>query len=100
VSAGQGRGFLVDVPGLAEAARDGRPAVLYASALSPDLAVYLSQVVAIVAETGGALSHLAILARERGIPVVACWSLASSGLALGDDIKVDGTAGTVARGSA
>ena len=44
--------------------------VLVVRTLSPDLAPLLPRLRGLVAETGSVLSHLAILARESGVPVV------------------------------
>jgi pyruvate,water dikinase len=48
-----------------------------------------------VAETGSPLSHLAILAREHGVPTVVAKSGAASSLHDGDVVEVDGTTGRV-----
>ncbi len=50
---------------------------------------------ALVCETGGALSHAAITARELGIPAVVGCRGATSALRTGDRVLVDGAAGTV-----
>ncbi|HLF72276.1 MAG TPA: PEP-utilizing enzyme [Dehalococcoidia bacterium] len=50
---------------------------------------------AVVTETGGALSHPAIVAREYGIPCVVGAKGATSRIRDGQRITVDGTAGTV-----
>jgi pyruvate,water dikinase len=49
----------------------------------------------IITETGGALSHPAITAREYGIPAVVALEGATSRFKDGDIVTVDGTAGTV-----
>jgi rifampicin phosphotransferase len=47
--------------------------VLVVAALAPELAAHLPRLGGLVAETGSVLSHLAILAREAGVPtVVSC----------------------------
>jgi pyruvate,water dikinase len=50
---------------------------------------------AIVTETGGPLSHCAIVAREYGIPAVVGAAGATQRIATGQMIRVDGTAGEV-----
>jgi pyruvate,water dikinase len=50
---------------------------------------------ALVLEVGGLLSHGAIVARELGIPAVVDVASATSLLATGDVLAVDGSAGTV-----
>ena len=46
-------------------------------------------------EMGGPNSHGAVVAREYGIPAVVGVPDATSRIATGDDITVDGAAGTV-----
>lgn len=75
-----------------------KPYVLVSADLAPADTVTLDAtgVLAIVTEKGGPTSHTAIVARALGIPaVVAC--AAAAGLADGDEVLVDGTAGTVVR---
>lgn len=55
----------------------------------------LRVVVGVVTETGGTLSHAAIVARERGIPAVLAVDGATTVLRDGVTITVDGAAGTV-----
>ncbi|WP_227712908.1 PEP-utilizing enzyme [Nanchangia anserum] len=52
----------------------------------------------VVADTGGQLSHAAIVAREYGIPAVMGTRTATSRIADGQTITVDGTKGTVLLG--
>ncbi|WP_255407957.1 MULTISPECIES: PEP-utilizing enzyme [Amycolatopsis] len=49
----------------------------------------------VVTETGGALSHAAIVAREYGIPAVLGVADATTRIGNGDRIALDGTAGTI-----
>jgi phosphoenolpyruvate-protein kinase (PTS system EI component) len=41
------------------------------------------------------LSHLAIIARERRVPVVVRWTAGAAGLKPGDKVKMDGGTGRV-----
>lgn len=50
---------------------------------------------AVVTDIGGAASHAAIVAREFGIPCVVDTKTASTGLADGQRVRVDGATGTV-----
>ena len=50
---------------------------------------------AVVTETGGALSHCAIVAREYGIPAVVGAFGATRAITTGQTISVDGTSGLV-----
>jgi len=62
-------------------------------ATSPDLAEVLEA--AVVAETGGLLSHAAIVAREYSIPAVLGVLEATTRLHDGQVVTVDGSAGRV-----
>jgi pyruvate,water dikinase len=70
--------------------------VLVVRWLDPGLAASLSGLGAIVAETGSPLSHLAILAREHGVPCVVGSSGALERFAAGATVAVDGGTGEVA----
>ena len=52
---------------------------------------------ALVMEMGGMMSHGAVVAREYGIPAVVGVPDATGRIATGDQVTVDGSAGTVAR---
>ncbi len=67
--------------------------ILHTSSLSPDLTKYFGSICGIYAESGGLLSHLAIMAREGGVPVVVGGD--PSIFASGDIVEIDGTSGTV-----
>jgi rifampicin phosphotransferase len=70
-------------------------AVLVTTTLAPGLAPLLSRLSGIVAETGSVLSHLAILAREGGVPTVVGYTGALRELPEGVTVEVDGDAGRV-----
>jgi phosphohistidine swiveling domain-containing protein len=79
--------------------------VLVVRTLDPDLAPLLPRLGGLVAETGSFLSHLAILAREFGVPTVVGVEDALSRFPAGSLIVVDGSTGDVelvetARGAA
>jgi phosphohistidine swiveling domain-containing protein len=69
-------------------------AVVVAETAHPELAKWLPAIAAIVVERGGVLSHLAVLAREAGIPAVVCPD-ATRQFRAGEVLQVDGTAGRV-----
>jgi rifampicin phosphotransferase len=69
--------------------------VLVVQALEPGLIAFLPDAAAVVAETGSPLSHLAILAREMGVPVVVGVAGAREALAEGTIVVVDGRTGEV-----
>ncbi len=69
--------------------------VLVVRTLDPGLAPLLPSLAGLVAETGSPLSHLAILAREHGVPVVVGHRSVRSLVDAGDVVVVDGRTGTV-----
>jgi pyruvate,water dikinase len=69
--------------------------VLVVSTLDPRLALVIPMLGGLVAETGSALSHLAILAREHGVPTVVARPGATAEFARDAVIEVDGSTGAV-----
>jgi pyruvate,water dikinase len=69
--------------------------VLVVRELSPALAGYLPGLAGLVAETGSALSHLAILAREYDVPTVVAVHDALRRFPPGTRLYVDGRTGEV-----
>lgn len=69
--------------------------VLVVPTLDPSLAPLLPRLGGLVAETGSVLSHLAILAREYGVPTVVGLAGATERFADGTWVVVDGTTGEV-----
>lgn len=93
--AGGGRGA-----GLVRHEGDGAPRpgdVLVVRSLAPGLAATLPVLAGLVAETGAVLSHLAILARELGVPTVVGVPDALRRFPAGATLLVDGTTGEVTR---
>jgi pyruvate,water dikinase len=88
LSAGDAQGTLVSLETMEGVSGD---IILATDVLSPSLVPLLSQVKGILAERGGVLSHLAIVARERGIPVLSGVSLLDLEPAFGKKIRLDGT---------
>ncbi len=70
-------------------------AVLVVTHLDPRLATVIPRLSGLVAETGSPLSHLAILAREHGVPTVVGHVGATERYRDGQVVEVDGTIGTV-----
>jgi pyruvate,water dikinase len=62
---------------------------------SPALSQVLPRVAGVVAELGGSTSHLASLARERGIPMVLGVLEATQKIPDGAQVGVDGVMGMV-----
>ena len=69
--------------------------VLVVRFLSPSLAGVLPRLAGLVSETGSTLSHLAILARECGVPTVVGAVGARDRFPDGVEVVVDGTTGEV-----
>lgn len=76
-------------------ARPTRGDVLVVRTLDPGLAPLLPGLGGLVAETGSVLSHLAILAREYGVPTVVGLAGATERFAEGTWVVVDGSTGDV-----
>jgi pyruvate,water dikinase len=77
---------------------DGPPpagSVLVVRTLDPDLAPLLPQLGGLVAESGSVLSHLAILAREFGVPTAVGVRDATTRFRPGAVVEVDGGTGDV-----
>jgi pyruvate,water dikinase len=70
-------------------------AVLVVRTLDPSLAAVLPGLAGLVAETGSVLSHLAILAREYGVPTVVGLADATERFSTGAWVVVDGITGEV-----
>src|SRR5450631_4375214 len=69
--------------------------ILITKVAGPALSQILSRVAGVVAERGGSTSHLASLARERGIPMVLGVLDATRRIPNGVRVAVDGVAGVV-----
>jgi len=69
--------------------------VLITKVAGPSLSYVLPRVAGVVAELGGSTSHLASLARERGIPMVLGVLDATRQIPDGVPVAVDGVAGVV-----
>jgi phosphohistidine swiveling domain-containing protein len=70
--------------------------VLVAPATDPGWTPLFLTASALVMEMGGMMSHGAVVAREYGIPAVVGVPDATTRIATGDSVVVDGSAGTVA----
>jgi rifampicin phosphotransferase len=73
--------------------------VLVCPITSPVWSVLFAGIGALVTDTGGTLSHPAIIAREYGIPAVVNTGRGTAVLQNGQIVTVDGTTGTVRIGS-
>ena len=90
---GSGRACVVNCE--CELARVAPGDVLVTRVAGPALSTVLPRVAGLVAELGGSTSHLASLARERGIPMVLGVLDATQRIPDGVQIAVDGVAGVV-----
>ncbi|MGB5080054.1 MAG: PEP/pyruvate-binding domain-containing protein [Burkholderiales bacterium] len=78
-----------------ELERVARGDVLITTVAGPALGQVLGYVAGVVAELGGSTSHLASLARERGVPAVLGVHEATQRIPDGAHVAVDGVAGIV-----
>jgi pyruvate, water dikinase len=92
---GWGSGRAVVVSCECELARVAPGDVLVTKVAGPALSHILPRVAGVVAERGGSTSHLASLARERGIPMVLGVLDATRRIPDGVQVAVDGVAGIV-----
>ncbi len=92
---GWGAGRAVVVNCECELARVAPGDVLVTRVAGPALSHVLPRLAGVVAELGGSTSHLASLARERGIPMVLGVLDATSRIPDGSQVAVDGVAGLV-----
>lgn len=90
---GTGRACVVNCE--CELTRVGPGDVLVTRMAGPALGQILPRVAGVVAELGGSTSHLASLARERGIPMVLGVHDATHRIPEGSNVAVDGVAGVV-----
>jgi pyruvate,water dikinase len=90
---GSGRAVVVNCE--CELSRVGPGDILVTRVAGPALSRILPRVAGVVAELGGSTSHLASLARERGIPAVLGVLDATRRIPDGAQVAVDGVAGVV-----
>jgi len=90
---GEGRARVVNCE--CELERVGPGDVLVTTVAGPALSEILLHVSAVVAELGGSTSHLASLARERGVPMVLGVLDATRRIPEGSTVAVDGVSGVV-----
>lgn len=94
-SGGRGIGVVVHSADEVLAYAGDGPVVLVTEHLSPALAPLLPRLAGLVSQTGSALSHLAILSREIGLPVVVGVQHAATRFPDGTRLLVDGDRGSV-----
>ena len=69
--------------------------ILVAPLTAPSWAPIFGKILATVTDTGGMMSHAAIVCREYGLPAVTGTGFATSLIKTGQRIRVDGSSGTV-----
>ena len=94
-SAGKVTGTARVIIRLADAGRLNEGDILVTSTRSPPWTPLFATSGGIVTDTGGALSHCAIVAREYEIPAAVGVRMATAVIKDGDQIEVDGDTGTV-----
>jgi pyruvate,water dikinase len=94
-SQGQVRGVARVARSVEEAARVEKGAILVCPFTDPGWTVTLDRVAGVVTETGGLLSHAAVICREYGIPAVLAIPRATERIRDGQTILIDGGRGSV-----
>lgn len=69
--------------------------ILVAEATAPPWTPFFASVAGVITDTGGPLSHCAVVAREYGIPAVVGTGMATTTLRDGQRVQIDGTRGIV-----
>ena len=90
----EGTARLVDSPEQFDSVEEGD--ILVCKMTNPAWVIVFTKIAGLVTDSGGVVSHPAVLSREFGIPSVVGTSVATERIATGDRLRVDGTAGTVA----
>jgi rifampicin phosphotransferase len=94
-SAGVAEGIARVVAGPSDFARVNPGEILVTTTTTPAWTPLFHSLSGLVTETGGILSHAAVVAREYGLPAVVGASGACSAIADGARVRIDGTRGTV-----
>lgn len=94
-SAGSYQGTARVIKSLDDAGKLEQGDILVCVATTPSWSPYLALVGALVTNTGGSLSHSAVVAREFGVPAVVGTRSGTDRITDGSTITVDGTTGTV-----
>ncbi len=94
-SAGIVRGTARVIESISESGRIQPGDIIVAKTTAPPWTPLFATAGAVVTDTGGVLSHCAVVAREYGIPAVVGTGNATAVISDGMTIEVDGDAGTV-----
>ncbi len=93
VSEGSRKGILMDISSIEKSSEEN--IILLVETLSPDLTKYFDRINGICSMRGGMLSHLAIIARERKVPVVIKPDIDTS--LIGKMVTIDGKTGKISK---
>lgn len=69
--------------------------ILVCEGTAPSWTPAFTKIAACVCDNGGTLTHASIVSREYGLPCVVGTGMATSAIAEGDEVEVDGTRGIV-----
>jgi pyruvate,water dikinase len=94
-SAGEATGVARVVSGPADFARVSSGEVMVCATTTPAWTPLFSSIAALVTDTGGILSHAAVVAREYGLPAVVGADAATSVIRDGALVRVNGSTGEV-----
>ncbi len=97
-SSGTGSGAVHLVFNIEQALQLQSGSVLVTPMTNPDMVVAMRNSAAIVTDVGGIICHAAIVSRELGLPCVVGTETATTTLAGGEPITVNGSTGRVYRG--
>jgi pyruvate,water dikinase len=89
----EGLARVVDSPDEFDQVRKGE--LLVCKMTSPSWVVLFTKIGGLVTDSGGALSHPAVVSREFGIPAVVGTRVATQKIKTGQRVRVNGAAGTV-----
>ena len=89
----EGPARIVDSPEEFDSVREGD--VLVCKMTNPAWVVVFTKIVGLVTDSGGVVSHPAVISREFGIPAVVGTSVATERIKTGDRIRVNGSTGIV-----
>jgi phosphohistidine swiveling domain-containing protein len=89
----EGTARVVDSPEQFDSVRQGE--VLVCKMTNPAWVVVFTKIAGLVTDSGGTVSHPAVIAREFGIPAVVGTSVATERISTGDRVRVNGSTGTV-----
>jgi phosphohistidine swiveling domain-containing protein len=84
---------IIHHPGEADDLADGE--IMVCAVTDPGWTSLLVLCAGVITDTGSAMSHAALVAREMGIPCVVGTGTATRDLSTGDVVELDGAAGTV-----